>query len=167
MTKTYNEMAIRAERRVAIAKDVISHIQASKLKVEENCGYVRHPKGAGAMSNIATSTSNTKELANKLKEQCCVCALGAMMLCKIEKFNNYKFNLQNSGYISIFDVYTALEDVITETQLCDIERAFEKTDPNSPYNEISNPIDRLLAIMQNIIDHDGIFKPNVTYKIIG
>lgn len=166
MSTAYDKMT-RAERRVAIAKDVIKHIKAQQLKVKTSYGYVKHPQGMAALEHIAKSAYNDKDLANKLKQECGVCARGAMMLCKVAKFNNYNFDIQNYGYLGGWDTFEALRDAFSMDQLDAIERAFEGTDLESVFVHIQDPSDRLLAIMQNIVDHNGTFKPQVAYEVIG
>lgn len=70
-----------------------------------------------------------------------------------------------------------LAGAFTEAELIVIESAFEQ----SPYfgntstanflavdfgKDIEDDADRLLAIMQNIVDNDGVFRPEQTYEIV-
>ena len=88
-----------------------------------------------------------------------------MLLCKVAKYNNYDFLIFGEGYmIGSHDTTMALKDAFSETELELIERAFERN-----YSYFSwgpdNDADRLLAIMQNIVDHNGKFKPSVEYVV--
>ena len=84
-----------------------------------------------------------------------------------------------------------LKNIFTEHELLLIECAFEKdtsfwNDRYDKYDEYYNetkapkvfqqakkfgeqhkkPVDRLLAIMQNIVDNNGVFKPNQEYEVV-
>jgi hypothetical protein len=164
--KSYDDMT-QAERRVAIAKEVIANIHASRLNVRSRYGYVVPnsdllPNG---LESVAGGTD--KAIAEKYKQTCTVCARGAMMLCKVAKFNNYAWNIY--GCVDSWDTFEALADAFTEDELWDIEQAFEQVEKNydhTPWMDIDDDTDRLLAIMQNIVDHKGTFQPDVAYKII-
>jgi hypothetical protein len=166
MSTAYDKMT-RAERRVAIAKDVIKHIQAKRLKVKSSYGYVVHDKGWDELTGVIETEGKATKVAEKLKEECTVCARGAMMLCKVSKYNHYEF--EKGWGISCASTTDALKDAFSEEQLNLIEDAFELcgVSQDSWLRQILDAEDRLLAIMQNIVDHNGSFKPNAAYEVVG
>ena len=167
MSTAYDKMT-RAERRVAIAKDVIKHIKARQLRVRSCYGYVVHAAGWDGINEAVEGSEKASEVAEKLKGECTVCARGAMMLCKVSKFNHYEF--ERGRGISSVSTTDALKDAFSERQLNEIEDAFELNGDHyvsSWFREIPDASDRLLAIMQNIVDHNGTFKPQVAYEVIG
>lgn len=165
MSTAYDKMT-RAERRVAIAKDVIKHIKAQQLRVRGGYGYCVHDDHSAGLVRAFSKGKTDRESVDRLKGECTVCARGAMMLCKVAKFNHY--DMHNLSYISQHMTTEALQDAFSENQLNSIEAAFEcNGDGDSWYELIENDEDRLLAIMQNIVDHNGTFKPQVAYEVIG
>ena len=152
MKKKWEKMS-RAERRVAVAKDVIIRINAGRMQAGHG-GYISGPgHGGGVLS---------KSRANRLAKECVVCARGGLMLAKVAKFNCavYVGELNDS-----FSTARNLADCFTEAQLWSIESAYECYNWMSPMSDIADPNDRLLAICQNIIDHKGTFKPMVEYEV--
>lgn len=159
----------RAERRVAIATDVIKAINAKRFgKIAAGVGYVRKLKDPyfdGVPHTI------DQEVASDLMPRCTVCARGAMMLCRISKYNGIEIVTDYS--VDDRDTSKALKDAFSVDQLSEIEQAFESTP--SEYSGVTHAEcfgasfeddeDRLIAIMQNIIDHNGTFRPKVQYEM--
>jgi DNA polymerase III delta prime subunit len=175
MSTAYDKMT-RAERRVAIAKDVIKHIKAERLRVQSSYGYVVHDIGWNELTEVIETEGKATKVAEKLKNECTVCARGAMMLCKVAKYNHYEF--EKGWGISSESTTHALKDAFSEEQLNLIENAFELNGYIGNLSEkaewlyewlyeFSNAEDRLLAIMQNIVDPNGSFKPNAAYEVVG
>jgi hypothetical protein len=159
MAKTWQQMS-RRERRIAVAKDVIADILAAKYKVRQSYGYVK--------SDAMPETLDGQEWAEQLG-YCTVCARGALMVTKLRNYDNWKANdaigcTPTSSRTRVEPVETtlALHDCFSEARLLVIERYFEK----DQWSGTHCADDRLLAIMQNIIDHKGTFKPSVEYEIV-
>jgi len=155
--KSYDEMS-RKERKVAIARDVIANLNA--LKIKRNSGYV-----VGGMDydieSLLSFGVTPQQISQKLKKECTLCARGAMMLCKVDKFNHFNFEgVDNLGDIDNNNTTDALQDAFTDYELDNIEEAFE-----GYWSDVDDDNDRLRAIMQNIIDHKGDFKPEVEYTV--
>lgn len=174
MKKTWEKMT-RSERKVAVAKDVKAHILAKSFKVKQGT-YLNINKDIEELPN---SQLQAQCLLSAKKDKCEACARGAMMLCKVAKWNNWddRFN----EYIEQWDTSNALSDAFDDEELDLIECFFEQSAIFSslccteefvkkygadPYTWGPNDAeDRLLCIMQNIIDHGGDFKPEVEYEI--
>ena len=117
-----------AQRRVAIAKDVIDSIQADLLKPQEGVYVSAYTKTC----NIEKGKSLQDSLLPNI-ETCECCAKGALFMTKILSFNHYK---ANSGYeldseyeetlkIDGPETMKGLNDCFSKKQLDLIENAFE------------------------------------------
>lgn len=205
--KPYSRMT-KAERKVAIAKDVIASLHA--MTVRSGFGYIVEQGDKINIPVLREFGIDDQLIARKAKEKCTVCARGAMMLCKIDKFNHFTFDkcvsgsswhnpAENFDDITQDDTAAALADAFTEDELQDIEACFELCIADNKEDEFENDYnyynyyggfsggkssydkaydkyqrhweaidddkDRLMAIMQNIIDHKGEFKPEVPYVV--
>jgi len=199
-TMTFKQMT-RQERKVAIAKDVIANLDVMDFR--KGNGYVVSDDDIDFERIMRFGVTN-QQIANEAKKQCQVCARGAMMLCKIGKFNEFDFS-ELEGFSDIDDETTtdALEEAFDQDELEMIESCFEGssyyngdldlyfkddegyqytwggidlngrksgirrfTDARNNWSEIEDDKDRLRAIMQNIIDHKGDFKPTVMYEVV-
>lgn len=164
----------KKEKRIAICQDVIKQIRANNLKLE--CGsYVVSPKEKFSYSGKNVS----KEDCDTLRESCYVCALGSMLISRIDLYNKITWNDVDFNHGWSYQVMKALRTYFKESQLILIEAAFEidqiKYSMEVNKSSIEEAIlfgkdhdyldDRLLCIMQNIIDHDGKFVPSVRYRI--
>lgn len=165
--KTYAQMT-RNQRKVAIAQDVIKQLHV--LRIKRNTGYVVPMDQNGDRTDawdikaLLDFGVTPQQIAHKAKETCTLCARGAMMLCKVDKFNNFGFeDLNYLDDISDDTTTEALEDAFDEEELGEIENAFESSWTH--WAEIKDDKDRLQAIMQCIIDHKGVFKPEVEYTV--
>ncbi len=174
--KKYEKMT-RQQRKVAIAKDVIANLHA--LNVDRGA-YMRAIGSNSDMVPIDAFRAfgmSDQEILGKVKQSCTVCARGAMMLCKMDKFNHFELdNLECYHGVDDITTLAALEDAFTDYELKEIEAVFEayrrcdtheKGGPNDydVWVDIKDPADRLLAIMQNIVDHKGDFKKDVAYVV--
>ncbi len=151
---------------VEIAKDVLKHI--GHFKVADKTGYVLGEYEAG--DSVLECTKS-----------CTVCALGAMFLTHLDNTDSLKVTPTGWFRIESFDVYEQLSEVFTEEQLGLIEAAFE-CDWGCYYDDTwdiengfpedhpcfkaeafgrsyTEPRERLVAIMENIIANEGTFKP--------
>jgi hypothetical protein len=172
-----------AEKRVLIAKDVIAQIKNGNFKAAGGT-WVR-PMTARHLGNLSVefgADASLRELVltDKLGK-CDCCALGAMfMSCTL--YNNkttaedfeqevndgaFDFLVEDKGSIS-----NGLNTFFSPAQLRLIEMYFERGygawSPRSDaetarvelwYETYSTDRSRLLAIMQNIVDNNGTFKP--------
>lgn len=110
----------------------------------------------------------SQEQVNIAKNGCTVCALGACLISLVSLRNEFSFN---SSVLGKNDVNYKLMDCFTLTQQELIEIAFEQRIPinfSMEESEISARLfglkigddrDRLRAIMLNIIENGGTFKP--------
>jgi hypothetical protein len=207
LAKPYSRMT-KAERKVAIAKDVIANLHI--MTVKSHFGYIVEEGDKINIPVLREFGIDDQLIARKAKEKCTVCARGAMMLCKIDKFNHFTFDKCTSGSswsnpaenfddITQDDTSAALADAFSTEELENIEACFEVCIADNKEDEFENDYnydnyyggfsggkssydkaydkyqkhweaidddkDRLMAIMQNIIDHKGEFKPEVPYVV--
>jgi len=164
----------RAERRVQIAKDALKTVQSNTYR-GYNGGYL-----AGFAPNKIMDHSfvPSPEDCDLIAQECSVCARGALLLSRASRFNTltmadlgldaWSLTLSASSEATT----EGLSGAFTEKQLEEIENAFESDWANSwePAAEkfgasFPDRQDRLIAILQNIIDH-GTFKPTVEYEMV-
>jgi hypothetical protein len=178
----------KAEKRVAIAKDVIDQI---KLKT------IRIASGEYCTITLDGSVKGKDELQKafqkgKVKE-CKVCAMGALFIGDILKRDNFKLNSGNftpgesgrfeeDGFANVYSstIEKKLDDYFTAEQLRLIEAAFEEELISSSNtnlrdkNGFETPIvekavkfgkkyktdrGRLIGILENLIKNKGEFIP--------
>lgn len=167
-----------AEARVAIAKDVIARIRIGKLNATNHGWYIRATKKIRGTAGV-----------NAIEAACEVCAKGAVVLSALRVFDGViaeelrreLANADEDEFGSVGDVsLDVLGGVFDGDQLAMIETAYERgawgdglflsRSMNQKCTEFGcehdEPTDRLLAIMQNIVDHKGEFKPEVRYEIV-
>lgn len=161
-----------AERRVEIAKDVKESIQAGEYgKIATNHYVYGCFESSGKMCP-------TRQDIQAIKQSCSMCARGALLISRVAKFNKLSFHdlsaRNGKAWTDEEETTEGLKGAFTERQLKSIEQAFEGWDSDGTrlegvrdeddphvvfHNSHPNAEDRLLAIVQNIIDHDGDFKP--------
>lgn len=144
----FNNMS-KAERRVAVAKDVIKQINSGLFTAASHYFY---PKRIG-IENVSEE--------DLPKTSCYVCGIGAAAISKIMKFNNYDFDNRPSDCIFYQrDCHNALKDCFTNDQLNIIENWFECHGYNLPddWTEKSKE-NRMLCIYQSVIDNKGKVLP--------
>lgn len=159
MRKKWEEMC-KEEKRVAIARDVIAKLRREFIK----------PEAGTYFSPVGHSSCRLKEI-----KQCRTCALGSMLVGFLSKSKSDKRIVFSTNRNVIA---RELRGIFTIGELTLIESAFERRAMGTrDYFEkhtnaaiqfgfsFESPYDRLLAIMQNIIDHRGVFKPEVEYVI--
>ena len=154
--EAYKKMT-RAERRVAICKDVIQQLDAGRYIASST--YLE-------LANDGEELVETKDnpISNKT---CYLCGKGAMFVSKVSKFNGVKPFVPDDTCES--DMIRAVSDAFSENQMNNIERLFEcyasfrklmggsKEDQrNWKFNSKDG---RLRVICQNIIDNKGTLKP--------
>ena len=189
-----------AERRVAIARDVIKHLRSGRLKSKPGV-YIKHTDSTKA---LIRDLNNNDELSDVLPAQCRVCALGGLMVATVDRFDACKVSLVNRQlhgplryddssinryyHPHIFslesdDFAGYLKKFFSARQLDIIEMSFEKWDRPEDDNldaakisvkvgkeaqnfgrKYGSPKIRMAAIMKNIIENDGTFRPNVSVK---
>jgi hypothetical protein len=126
-----------------------------------------------------TRSGDFKEVVKK----CTVCALGAVTLASLVKRDD---NVKAAALLQLAEdcdrdiVDDGLMSVFSDHQMDLIESAYEMCSigygsafcDQDTRNAVifgkdhKNPSNRLIAIMQNIIDHKGEFKPAVRYDVV-
>lgn len=164
-------------QRVIIAKDVIAQIEAERYFAKGG-SYIRISEEDDYRGSVKENFQNIKH--------CKVCALGGCFLSIVRFKNNVDFDeLTDIGAMQ-FAHNNKFKQILTSIfsiqQLILIENAFEngwfgespifgsydekysvsRQDKHEAWEfgqQFSNQNDRLIAIMQNIIDNKGTFKP--------
>lgn len=172
-----------ADKRVAIARDVLAQIAAKKLVPTA---------GAWLTGKDDTPLFNEKDLKKDPElqsilaktEQCEGCALGGLFMCAVKRADQLKlseldgvksFKKEKAEYedvdmtidhsvINTDDAFRYLKRFFSDVQLNEIESAFEKG-KGAVMNfvvarfaeEVNDPADRMRLIMENIITHKGKF----------
>lgn len=160
------------DARVAVAKDVIGQIELGKLKARRGEGYLT--SGGGYIwSDVPCSLSGIQKI-------CTMCARGALVLSAFNLYDGDFGAIVNDRGITQEETRIQLEGIFSHRELSLIETAFEKIfmDGVDTFhssrrclsaikfgNAIPDDADRLLAIMQNIVDNGGTFKPEIEYEI--
>jgi hypothetical protein len=170
--KAFKKMP-KARKRVQIAKDVIEALKAEKL-IASAGSYIRAGNVNGLRSITSVEDGSNKEsLQEALFEipQCSVCAKGAILACVIMRRNQMKVDdLPNSnddwrGFL----LEPLLGGIFEADQLHLMETEFESADyehllggdwlPSGRFSWISDPKNRMIAMMENIIANKGTFIP--------
>ena len=150
-----------AEMRVLIAQDVIDRVNAGRIRPVIGY-YLRKHTTVDSLLEART---------------CQVCAMGAMFVAHIARFDAVDdlqvAAVERGGGSTICDT---LGGYFSVTQLRMIEAAFELRSywlGNDDTirccefgRQFKNKRDRLVAILQNVIDHGGKFKPEVEYEMV-
>jgi len=149
--RRFNEMSPE-RKRVAIARDTIESLQLKKV-VAERGNYL----GWSSMENGDKLPINYK---------CQACALGSMFVGLTTRVKNISIKDANGGVRD--DITNNLSNYFADYQLDAIESAFETPYKFNHYTaslyekfgaQFKTDEERLVAIMQNIIDNNGTFKP--------
>ncbi len=158
--KKFEEMD-DAEKRVAIARDVIVHLNLVKPSQGTYC-YRSRPKGI-------RGRDSAQNYIDKISKDCDVCALGACFLSYIRLNNQVKVHevIGKKGYnlnhvsVGQYLIQQKLGSYFTSEQLNVIESAFENyhcEDQCDEYDDLGKtPKARLRNIMRNIIKNKGEF----------
>lgn len=142
------------QKKVELAKDVILQINSGFFNVTRGTFFSKQ------------SSIKSEDLGEDLLlgTQCTVCAKGALFAADIMKkgnCSNDKFKVDKGNA----DVYNRLGGIFTKAELDEIEVAFEMwighgySDAYHFGTLYDSSAERLEAIMQNIIDNEGTFKP--------
>jgi hypothetical protein len=179
MAETTSELAPNngmAEKALAVAKDVLSHLNEYQLITG------RYVVGTIDSTKIVAET-DLRSLVDTVQKECCVCALGACFLSKARLFDKVPANEILRPYdwstVASIDVRRPLiekhlSDVFSPTQLNMIESAFEmrvryhdmisedehaRLRVASAFGQrfVGDKKARVIAVMQNIIDNGGTF----------
>lgn len=178
-----------AEKRVAIARDVLEQIRIKRLI--PTAGFWLAGKNNTALFTKADVEKNPEMqtiFANK--KECIGCAVGGMFMCAVEmadklkldelnQVKNYQSNLANAadsekkyyklttGCIEDEDAFKYLGRFFHLNQLNMIECAFEQgtgayynADAAKFAQHEDNPSERMRLIMENIIKNNGVFRYN-------
>jgi len=176
--KPFDEIPIHLQR-VRVAQDVIAQLSIARYKAVKGA-YINR------LCTHAESHEDVKDNFEKI-HSCEVCGLGACLLSIVKYKNTLRFydlyHASNEGNFSHNWYIKNLLSLFSPSQLFLIELAFEKSsrimfmarsydhfiDQHvSPQDKGSAFVfgwkygedkDRLIAIMQNIIDNAGTFKP--------
>jgi hypothetical protein len=154
--KSYTKMT-RAERRVAIAKDAMAYLQDGLLTPTSGV-YVAF---GGTPGGYKSKTAD--EILN---DDCTVCALGALFIARASNRATAKMQQREWMNVSRSGCRSELRTAFSVSELKEIEAAFEGWMEYEDDWYIRSSSDRLLTILQNIIDHDGDFRPEVEYDIV-
>lgn len=157
----------KAEKRVAVAKDVIAQLNRGKLTATTGLYF----KAKSCNKDFTGEVELQKVLKHIPK--CEVCAKGALFVGMINKYNDFKLNLKyDYGNDEINDevndsLYPKLKTLFSGKQLRLIEAYFEgwnKFDIENTHNfyeKNPNAKKRMILIMENIIKNNGTFKPSL------
>jgi len=161
------------ERRIALAKDVIKHLDS--LEVLSGNGYLTLEDDEDFFNSKNPDDQITREDCDQIRKNCAMCARGALFISRVDLFNSINWSSLDSDQGKFSDILrkeqttACLDESFSEEQLGLIEAAFEQNDfyasessrklasaaENFSYDE---PKDRLRQIMENIIKN-GEFDP--------
>jgi hypothetical protein len=177
----------KAEKRVAIAEDVLLRLKKRKFDPRHMTFVSR--EDAGQMVGGRSKDVELQEAFRALKEPCSVCAC---FLSAVDKFDELKIGellgagysqsdtVENYGFeIESHDVLNYLSRWFSLEQLKLVEMAFEQgegwfdldleDEDDSSFARfqkaanftkgLRSPKQKMTAIMQNIVDNKGTFKP--------
>ena len=162
------------EKRIALAKDVIKHLNTKKIIVSQYIGYIRNHEIIIQIGDYVADKGKLPELQPLLKEHVCqVCALGAMFVSDIMNRNKYKMDSLGFYDLSLSSISERLT-FFSERQLELIEAYFEggrtisfldENHEEAIYFHSINPNSqkRVIKIMENIINNNGEFIPEKLY----
>lgn len=149
----------------AVAADVLLQLKKRSMNITPGC-YLRHPNLEILSGDFGgKGPVDIKTAPKKVLKECKVCAKGAMFLSRALLFNKYTFADDPEETSSVdFGLFNANL----------IESAFEQRvmssfGPLVPY-AVSfgamhvNPRKRLKAIMENVLENHGVFRPDKTAK---
>lgn len=165
---------------VEVAKDVIAFLTIDKITPDAGSyGFLTfaNPIEVNAACNLR------EKIATMVT--CNVCAMGSLMVAFVSRFNNFSVRTYDSGNVTIHSdqIMKTLSPYFSSEQLGLMEKAFgDFTFSNSLTQEqrdkahdffvkengghdgdhdcsYVNSKGRLIAIMQNVVDHNGTFNP--------
>jgi hypothetical protein len=169
----------KAEKRVAVAKDVLAQLADKKHGYVATPGHYITPRFTLGENEVLPDGLR-EALPFIQSEPCEVCGLGSLILSKARLYNKMDVDdvLKEDSFFTGKFIFSGgqdslLEDLFSITQITMIEDAFEQTETGWYGNcseskrlkavEFGKRFDeteeRLRAIMQNIIDNNGSFVP--------
>ena len=170
---------VKADARVAIAEDVIKTLAVGRMTAVQ-AGYFNLDVWTKASDDSFEAAALS--VRDKGKTRCRVCAIGAAAICAVGLYNDapvMESIWRTAGYYVPHDTDSeSMREVLarwfTRKQLDLIECAFEMSDEHEEGGssesvretavyfgeDYGEPRERLEAIMQNIIDNNGTFKPS-------
>ncbi len=166
---------VKAEARVAIAEDVLETLLFGRMKVQSSHGYFQVDDAA---RGVVEDSFETVALTMKTRGRtmCTVCAIGAACVSAVSLYNKAPAaeKVHRGEIKPSKGMRTVLGHFFTRKQLDLIECAFEMkytydiggSSWDARYEAHTfgqgyryNDRERLEAIMQNIIDNGGTFRP--------
>lgn len=151
----------KAEMRVAVAKDVIKQLKIGKITAEhcylDDMGEFNRNIGKSMQTVI-------KNPAFK----CNACAIGSALISFVNLFNGITIIEEISDDLDRNGIHKILSKCFTKNQLEDMEGFFEwgsddefngRHHVNSTWYTSTSSEDKLIQIMQCIINNKGNFKP--------
>lgn len=161
--KKFNSLN-KAQKRVAVAKDVLKHLDEMRIVTGS---YVTID-----LNDLYVFGKSLSKAFPKIRSDCEVCAIGACFLSIVGIVDNIGATKIDWGYDKC-DMIDHLKLVFSQNQIGLIETAFEKRIIDDNYKsyrglydavvfglDYDNDKDRLRAIMKNIVKN-GIFKPKI------
>jgi len=176
----FNKMT-PAQKRVAIAKDVLSQIRSKKITPKHLEYYQNKAAERKKLCSAIKSAEPNSELRDVLKKvpSCNVCARGAIFVSAIKLFNNFAVkklgNVDEDFPIDTDSIFSIGGRYFSKKQALLIEVAFEGRIDVLDYDErdalsndqydaavdfyksFKNAKDRMVGIMKNIIKNKGEF----------
>lgn len=167
----------KAEKRVQIAKDVISQLETKKM-IASHC-YVDFSNIKESDHILDSITNEGVQLQKVLPKLTCeVCAKGSLFISSVTLRNSFKITAININGLEEEQISYHLSDIFEKGQLDTIETAYEteivKDNTGILYNynrdhtdlakkavrfgkRYTNSTNRLKAICRNIIENKGTF----------
>lgn len=154
----------RAAGRKAILQDVEKLLTAGKIRPTRGSYFEVHDETFTQLRR-ATNLNPGSSLRDFITEpffKCEVCAIGAVFMAYVDKFNKVKVDT----YYCSDTMLHAVSDYFTEFEMMTLEAAFEgfshpHQDQLERFQEYADPADRLLEIVGEMLKHDTLL-PQVT-----
>ena len=159
-----------------LAKDVLLLMDSEKfINVSRGYGYVSELRNFFPSFRWGSPRPDLKEkLLSAPAQKCRVCAIGALFIAHVLREDRCRFNTD----FGKSEIVLQLANVFSASQLNLIEAAFEcwhspmRANPelvvatNFGLRHGTDPKDRLRAIMQNIVDNRGTFRPEPKLRVV-
>jgi hypothetical protein len=164
MNNTKFDKLTNAQKRVALAKDVIAWVKAGAL-IPDHVVYVRPTILPDHYPFFDRSSEVQANAVNWGK--CKVCARGALFVAKVAHMNN----CLAQDFLSVAGSVEAMDGLFEDNQFYEIECAYEGWQSFFPLNNKNlwtnrypDDSERMIAIMKNIIRNKGTFRLNEVEK---
>jgi hypothetical protein len=173
------------ERAVAVAQEVLAQLDTYRLGPKTYFRYEGYDPAAPQQTTSSFLNSLTpgdlQDHADTIKQNCQVCLLGACLLAKATLFDRLPTTCLLKDNRGPFReaIVSALEDIFDPETIDLMELAFERTDwipgmkcidddnhqrrvAASQFGRAtSDNVARVRAVMENVIAHSGVFRPEV------